>query len=334
MLWEGKTLLKRQKTEHKTNKKDIDMASIIKKYGLVMAFVVIFTILSLTSGTFFTTTNLMNVVRQISINGIIALGMTFVILTGGIDLSVGSLVAVAGVIAGSIINVNPNLAWPAFFAGVMACGVFGFITGAMIVKFDIPPFVATLAMMTIARGFALVYSNGRPYVLTSDSFAVFGQGYVGPIPVPVVILILTSIVMSVLLMYTKFGRYVYAVGGNEKAARASGVSIGKTKLLVYTISGILTGLAGVILASRINSGQPAIGTSYELDAIAAVVIGATSLVGGVGSIMGTMLGFLIIGIINNGLNLLNVSSYYQLIVKGVIIAGAVILDQKTKRASK
>ena len=161
MLWEGKTLLKRQKTEHKTNKKDIDMASIIKKYGLVMAFVVIFTILSLTSGTFFTTTNLMNVVRQISINGIIALGMTFVILTGGIDLSVGSLVAVAGVIAGSIINVNPNLAWPAFFAGVMACGVFGFITGAMIVKFDIPPFVATLAMMTIAKGFALVYSNGR-----------------------------------------------------------------------------------------------------------------------------------------------------------------------------
>lgn len=327
-------MLLNRKTGQTVGTNNINVADLLRKYGLVIALAVLVIILSVVTNTFFTAQNLFNVVRQISINGIIALGMTFVILTGGIDLSVGSLVAIAGVVAGSILNVNPDYAWIAFIAGILASSVFGMITGGMVVKFDIPPFIATLAMMTIARGVALVYSNGRPYILASDTFKAFGQGYIGPIPIPVVVLILMAVVTAVILTNTRFGRYVYAVGGNEKAARASGVKIGKTKFFVYTISGVLSGLAGVILASRINSGQPAIGTGYELDAIAAVVIGGTSLVGGEGTILGTILGFFIIGIINNGLDLLNVSSYYQQIVKGLIIVGAVILDQKTKKYSK
>lgn len=319
------------KLRDQNNMENTDVFEMLKKYGLVIVLVLMVIVLSLISETFFTVTNLINVLRQISINGIIALGMTFVILSAGIDLSVGSLVAVSGVIAGSILNVNPQLVLVAVVAGILASGFFGMISGIMVVKFDIPPFVATLAMMTIARGFALVYTDGRPYILDSQGFKVIGQGYLGPIPIPVIILFITIIVMQVILNLTKFGRYVYAIGGNENAAKASGVSVGKTKLFVYTLSGLLTGLSGVILASRINSGQPAIGVSFEMDAIAAVVIGGTSLSGGVGSISGTILGFLIIGIINNGLNLLNVSSYYQLIVKGLIIAGAVILDQKTKK---
>lgn len=309
----------------------VDYKEILRKYGLLLALLLLVVILSFISKTFFTAHNLMNVVRQISINGLIALGMTFVILTGGIDLSVGSLVAVSGVIAGSILNNNPEQFIPAAIAAIIVSGIFGFITGGLIVKFNLPPFIATLAMLTIARGFALVYSDGRPYILDSEPFKVFGQGYLGPIPVPVIILVIMCLFTFVLLNWTKFGRYVYAVGGNEQAAKASGVRVGKILLSVYMLNGLLTGLAGVVLASRINSGQPAIGESYELDAIASVVIGGTSLTGGVGNIIGTILGFFIIGIINNGLNLLNVSSYYQLIVKGVIIIAAVILDQKTKK---
>jgi ribose/xylose/arabinose/galactoside ABC-type transport system permease subunit len=309
----------------------ISVSDMLRKYGLVFAILIMVVVLSSISGTFFTSTNIINVLRQISINGILALGMTFVILTSGIDLSVGSLVAVSGVVCGSIVFNNPDAIWLGFLGGVLVCGLFGAITGFMIMKFRIPGFIATLAMMTIARGFALVYSDGRPYVLTSEKFKLFGQGYVGIIPVPVVILIIVVLLTLSLLYYTKFGRYVYAIGGNPNAARASGINVGLTTMIVYTLNGLLAGLAGVILASRINSGQPAIGVSYEMDAIAAVVIGGTSLSGGIGKISGTILGFLIIGIINNGLNLLNVSSYYQQIVKGLIIAGAVILDTTSKR---
>lgn len=319
----------------KSNKwtiENMNIGAIFRKYGLGIVLVIMVVALSIVSESFFTSENLINVIRQISINGILALGMTFVILTGGIDLSVGSLVAVAGVVTGSIINNSPDSVGYAFFAGILVCAIFGMVSGLMVAKFNIAPFVATLSVMTIARGFSLVYSDGRPYVLTSKAFEFFGKGYMGPIPIPVVILVAVTILMGVLLYFTKFGRYVCAVGGNENAAKVSGVNINKVKITVYTLCGALSGLAGVILASRINSGQPAIGNGYELDAVAAVVIGGTSLTGGVGSVIGTVMGFVIIGIINNGLNLLNVSSYYQLIVKGAIIAGAVILDQKTKKS--
>lgn len=308
-----------------------DTSDLIRKYGLVLVLLVMVLTLTFVSDSFFTSTNIINVLRQISINGILALGMTFVVITGGIDLSVGSLVAVSGVVCGSIVFAHPDSILFAVVAGILVCGAFGFLNGFMVKQFGIPGFIATLASMTIARGFALVYSDGRPYVLTSDSFKVIGQGYLGFVPIPVCILILVVAVAAVLLYLTKFGRYVYAVGGNPNASRASGINVGLNLLAVYTLNGILAGLAGVVLASRIGSGQPAIGVSYEMDAIAAVVIGGTSLMGGVGRISGTVFGFLIIGIINNGLNLLNVSSYYQQIVKGVIIAGAVILDQSSKK---
>jgi len=304
---------------------------LIRKYGLLLVLVVMVGIMSSVSKYFFTVTNIFDILRQVSINGILAIGMTFVIITGGIDLSVGSLVAVSGVICGSIVFNNPNSVFFGIIASVLVSGVFGFLNGFLVKQFRVPGFIATLAMMTIARGFALVYSDGRPYVLTSKSFKVIGQGYLGFIPVPVCILILVIVLMAAILYQTKFGRYVYAVGGNSNAAKASGINVGFIFLAVYTLNGLIAGLAGVVLASRISSGQPAIGVSYELDAIAAVVIGGTSLTGGVGRIAGTVLGFLIIGVINNGLNLLNVSSYYQQIVKGVIIVGAVILDQASKK---
>lgn len=309
----------------------LNAQEIFRRYGLIIAFFIMVLILSIISPTFLTPRNIVNVLRQVSINGIIALGMTFVILIAAIDLSVGSLVAVAGVIAGSIIVVNPNAVFYAILAGMGVCAVFGFLSGVMISKLNIPAFIASLAMLTIARGFALVYANGRPYILTSESFKALGQGYVGPIPIPVVILGIVAIVLSIILYLTRFGRHVFAVGGNVNAAVLSGVNTHKITIFVFTISGALAGLSGTILASRINSGQPSIGSGFELDAIASVVIGGTSLNGGSGKIYGTILGFLIIGIINNGLNLLNVSSYYQLIVKGLIIAGAVMLDQATNK---
>jgi ribose/xylose/arabinose/galactoside ABC-type transport system permease subunit len=321
-----------EKHNVKKGLKNTDYMDIIRKYGILLILLAIALFLSIISPVFLTFNNLLNVVRQISINGIIAVGMTFVIIIGGIDLSVGSIVAVAGVIAGSILSTNPSNVFYAVFAAIVASAIFGLLNGLLVSKFNIAAFVATLATMTIARGFALVYTNGKPYVLASKSFSTLGQGYLGAIPVPVVILVIVVAIMSIMLNFTKFGRYVYALGGNENATKVSGINVSRVKTWVFVVNGALAGLAGVILASRINSGQPAIGTGFELDAIAAVVIGGTSLTGGVGTISGTIIGSLIIGIINNGLNLLNVSSYYQQIVKGLIIAIAVIVDMRSKKS--
>ncbi|MBN2979959.1 ABC transporter permease [Cohnella algarum] len=304
----------------------------LRKYGLIGILLLAVIVLSIVSDAFLTFTNLMNVLRQVSINGILAVGMTFVILTAGIDLSIGSMMAVSAVIAASIVSYNPDLAIVALLAGMLASGALGGVSGTMSAKLNVAPFVATLAMMTIARGIALIYTNGRPIVIDSPSFKFLGQGYLGPIPFPVVLFILVTVIMSIILYKTKFGRYIFAVGGNENAAHISGIRVSRVKIWVYVINGLLAGLAGVLLASRISSGQPNSGMGYELDAIAAVVIGGTSLFGGRGSMLGTIVGVLIIGVINNGLNLLDVSSYWQQIIKGVIIAGAVILDQRAKRA--
>ncbi len=313
---------------------NMNLSDMLRKYGLLMAIVIMMVELSVLSNVFLTGENLINVLRQVSINGIMALGVTLVILTGGIDLSVGSLLAVSGVIIGSIITKNPGAAIPAIFAGIAVCALFGMVSGLFIAKLRVPPFVATLAMMTVARGFALVYANGRPYIITTKSYEFLGKGSFLGIPVPVIILILMILLTVVILNTTRWGRYIYAIGGNEAAAKMSGVAIDRIKIFVYTFSGALTGLAGAVLASRIASGQPAVGEGYELDAIAAVVIGGTSLNGGVGSVFGTILGFLIIGIISNGLTLLGVSSYYQQIVKGIIILAAVLLDISSKGKGK
>ncbi|KIL35486.1 sugar ABC transporter permease [Cohnella kolymensis] len=306
---------------------------ILHKYGLILILLLTVLILSFISETFLTWTNLMNVLRQVSINGILAVGMTLVILTAGIDLSIGSLMAVSGVIAASMVQGDSGfgLILLAVLAGMAAGGALSGISGTMSAKLNVAPFIATLAMMTVARGLALIYTNGRPMVVESKTFLALGQGYIGPIPTPVVIFAVVCVVIGVLLNMTKFGRYIYAIGGNESAAKASGVNVNRVKIGVYLINGLLAGLAGVLLASRISSGQPNSGMGYELDAIAAVVIGGTSLFGGVGTITGTIVGVLIIGVINNGLNLLDVSSYYQQIIKGLIIAIAVILDQRSKR---
>lgn len=314
--------------------KKINVNYMLKKYGLFIVLISAVILLSLISDVFFTAENLMNIVRQISINGILAVGMTLIILTGGIDLSIGSLMAVAAVIAASIVKPYPELVIPAVIAALLASGALSAISGMIVSRLKVAPFIATLAMTTIARGIAMIYTNGRPIMIMSEPFLFIGKGYVGPFPILVIILVVVVAIASVMLNNTNFGRYIYAIGGNKNAALVSGINVSKSILWVYILNGFLCGLAGIMLASRIGSGQPNSGGGYEIDAIAAVVIGGTSMMGGTGSISGTIAGALIIGIMNNGLNLLNVSSYYQQIVKGLIIVGAVILDQRAKNSPR
>lgn len=300
----------------------------LSKYGIFIAFLGICVLLSLTTPYFFTPQNILIILRQVSINGILAIGVTFVIIAGGIDLSLGSVLALTGVVAASF--AHPGT-YPLIVPVLLGIGVgilVGAVNGLTITVGRVAPFIVTLGMMTIARGLALVWSNGRPVTNLSPAFNDIGGGDLLYIPVPILLFVLVIIISAVILKYTRTGRYIYAVGGNENAARASGIRINRVKLFAYIICGGLAGLAGIVLAARITTGQPNAGIAYELDAIAAVVIGGTSLMGGRGSIAGTVIGVLIIGVINNGLDLLNVTSYYQQIIKGVIIISAVLLDRK------
>lgn len=308
--------------------KNIDYKHILRKYGIGLVLLSLWIVLSIVSETFRTPANSLNILRQVSMNGVIAVGMTYVIMTGGIDLSVGSLVAVAGVIVGSILTLNPSMVLIAVLAAIAVCVFFGAMNGFFISQANVPAFIATLATMTIARGFAYVYSNGKPYILKSEGFKLLGAN-----TTPILFFLAVVLIAHIILSKTTFGRYVYATGGNEKATSASGINVKAVYLKVYLLSGGLAGLAGVILAARTNSGQPAVGQGYELDAIAAVVIGGTSMTGGSGSIIGTLVGVLIIGTLNNGLNLLDVSSYYQMIVKGFIILAAVYFDLRSKKVA-
>lgn len=301
------------------------------KYGILIALLVICIILSIATPYFFTAQNLIIVLRQVSINGILAIGVTFVIIAGGIDLSLGSVVALTGVIAASFAHPGMYPVIVPVMLALLSGALIGAINGLTITLGKVAPFIVTLGMMTIARGLALVLSNGRPVTNLSPSFNFIGGGDVLYIPVPILLFGLVILISSVILKYTRIGRYIYAVGGNENAAKASGIRVGRVKLFAYVMCSGLAALAGIVLASRITTGQPNAGIAYELDAIAAVVIGGTSLLGGRGSIAGTVIGVLIIGVINNGLDLLNVSSYYQQIIKGVIIVGAVLLDRKNAR---
>jgi ribose transport system permease protein len=282
---------------------------------------------------FLSLSNLLNVLRQTSINSIIAAGMTFVILTGGIDLSVGSILAIAGAIAASMLAGGVNAAL-VILAALAIGALIGAFNGLVISKGKVQPFITTLATMTIIRGYTLVYTQGKPistgYEKNAEIFSKVGEGYFLGIPVPIYLIIAVFAISFYILKYTRLGRYVYALGGNEDATFLSGLNTNKIKIYVYTISGIFSALAGLIITSRLSSAQPQAGSGYELDAIAAVVLGGTSSAGGTGGVIGTIVGALIIGILNNALNLMDVSSYYQLLVKGSVILVAVLLDRKQK----
>ena len=297
--------------------------------GIIIAFIVLYAFLALnpvTSRAFLKSQNMFNVLRQRSTNLYLACGMTMVIILGGIDLSVGSIVALSGCVAAAGV-VRYGLPLPAaILLGLCVGVVFGMFNGAIIAKTTIPPFIVTLATMDIARGFAYVYTGGSPVRIVSKEWQFIGAGYIGKIPTPVVILVIVLIITGILMNSTKFGRHIYAVGGNVQAAVFSGISVTKVKFWVYTYSGLMAGIAGVVLASRMYSGQPTAGNGAELDAIAAVVVGGTSMSGGAGKIGGTIIGALIIGFLNNGLNLMNVNSFWQYVVKGIVILLAVFMD--------
>lgn len=306
-------------------------ATLIRNQGILVAFVVLCVVLSLSSEFFLTWGNLTNVIRQTAINGILAIGLTFVILGKGIDLSVGSIMALAGAVAASFAVVpDPS---PISFAilAALATGILGgAVNGVLIAYVRLPAFVVTLGMLSAARGLVYIYTNGRPISNLSPTFLWFGNGSISGVPVPIVTLMLVFAVAAFVLRYTVFGRHVYAVGGSERAAKTSGIRSEVIILSTYAIAGLLSGLAGLILTARTTAALPQAGVAYELDAIAAVVIGGTSLNGGRGSLIGTLFGALIIGTINNGLDLLGVSSYYQQVVKGAIIVCAVMIDRSRK----
>lgn len=290
---------------------------------VALAFVSIF--FSIASPTFLTKTNLLNVLRQISMNAIIAFGMTFVLLTGGIDLSVGSVMAMVNCFSiGMMVDGVPIGA--AIASGVLMGAIVGLVNGLIIAKAKIPAFITTLAMMTIARGTAYVYTGGKPVRFDNDMLSWFGNGYVGAVPVPVIVMFICFAILFFVLHKIRFGTRVFAVGGNREAAVFSGIKVDKIEVIVYTICGLLAGLAGMIMSARMLSAQPTSGEGAEINAISAVVLGGTSMNGGIGSMAGTLIGALFIGILNNGLNIIGVSSYWQEIIKGIVILIAVFFD--------
>lgn len=300
--------------------------------GTIVALIILIVFVSVLNPAFLQVNNLLNLMRQLIINGFIALGMTFVILTGGIDLSVGSTLALTSAIFAGLLQGG----MPTILAILIALGlglILGLVNGILITKGKLAPFIVTLATMTIFRGLTLVYMDGRPIAGPKDDFAFqfLGKGQFFGIPFQVILFIIAYLILWILLTKTSYGRKIYAVGGNEKASFISGIKIDKVKILVYVISALMAVLSGLVLTSRLNSAQPTAGSAYEMDAIAAVVLGGTSMTGGNGSLTGTLIGILILGVLNNGLNLLGVSSFYQQIVKGVVILIAVLIDRKRNK---
>ncbi|WP_019122769.1 ABC transporter permease [Brevibacillus massiliensis] len=295
--------------------------------GILIGFLVLCIIISIVNSSFLTANNLLNVLRQTSTNLYLALAMTMIIILGGIDLSVGSIMAVVGVVTSSLIALFGAPVLVAVAAGLAVGVLFGALNGYVVATTVIPPFIVTLATMNIARGAAYVLTDGKPIRVMSDSFNFIGSGYIGGVlPTPVLYLVILLIICYLIMNKTKLGRYMYAVGGNAEAAKFSGINIKRIKLFAYTFSGLMAAVAGIVLASRMFSGQPTAGNGAELDAIAAVVLGGTSMTGGYGRIGGTVIGALIIGVLSNGLNLMGVSSFWQYIVKGIVIMVAVYAD--------
>lgn len=304
-----------------------------RQFGTLIGLLALMLVLWILTPYFFTVPNLLNVAQQTSINAIIAVGMTFVIITAGIDLSVGSIVAFSGVVLASVLRAG----LPVPLALVVGLGVgllSGLVNGLLITYGRLPPFISTLGMMSVARGGALLYSQGRPISGFSESFRLLATGETFHIPNPVIIMVLVYVTAHFVLTRTKLGRYTYAIGGNEEAASLSGVNVRFYKAMVYGLSGLLSGLGAIILTARLNSAQPIAGIMYELDAIAATVIGGTSLMGGEGRVIGTLIGAFIMGVLRNGLNLLGISSFVQQTVIGSVIILAVLIDMALKKQRK
>jgi ribose/xylose/arabinose/galactoside ABC-type transport system permease subunit len=302
------------------------LTSGLKKYGIFLGFLAIVIVLSLLSPAFLTFRNLANIVRQTSIHGIMAVGMTFVILTAGIDLSVGSMLALAGVLCASF----EHQGWPlplVVAATLLVGSLLGLLNGLVITKGKVTPFVVTLGMMSIARGAAHLFTGAQPISGFSAEFRFLGAGEVLGVPTPILLFLLSVVAAAALLGRTRWGRYLYAIGGNPRAARLSGIPVDRCTTLAYVVCGLTAAASAIVLTGRLNAAESIAGAGYELDVIASVVIGGTSLAGGRGGVWGTLLGALLIGTINNGMNLLQISAYFQLVVKGLIIVGAVLLDR-------
>jgi len=308
------------------------LLNILTKYRTVSVLVLILIVAAFSSDAFFTVGNILNVVRQVSITAIIAAGMTFVILTGGIDLSVGSVVALSGALSAATMVGTGSLPC-AIGVALLVGATIGLLNGLFINKGNIPPFITTLAVMVLVRGCVLVFTNGSPIATKSDAYNFLGKGYFLGIPFPIIVLIVLYLLCYGVLKYTKFGRSVFCLGGNREATRLSGINISRVEVLVYGISGVLAGLTGMILTARLGSAQPTAGSGYELDAIASVILGGTSLSGGQGSILFTVIGALILGVLDNILVLINVSPFASNIVKGAVILLAVLADSKFKLIS-
>lgn len=304
----------------------------LDKMGIVLVVILTFIIFAVLDSQFLTWSNLLNMIRQTAINGILAAGMTFVILTGGIDLSVGAIVALSGVCG---VYFSLHMPTPlAVLLGVCVGALAGFVNGFLTAKTRLPSIIVTLGSMTYLRGIAYVVTGGYPLVLVSESFKKIGMGYLGPVPIPIIIMLLVYAVFFVILRYTVFGRNVYMIGGNKEAAYLTGIKVVPRLVWVYTISGICSAIAGIILAARLFSGQPNVGMGYELDAIAAVVLGGTSLAGGMGTIIGSLFGAIFMGALSNGLTLMSVPYYWQLIIKGLVIILAIYIDHLRQRNTR
>ncbi len=301
-----------------------DLRAFFRRFGIGFSLLLLALLLTLLSERFLTTNNLINIFRQATINGIIAVGMTVVIMTRGIDLSVGSILALTSIVTADLLQQGQAVG-VALLVGLGLGALLGLFNGLLVTRLRVPPFIATLGMMVFARGAALTYTQGKPITGLPESFRAIGTGAVWGIPLPIIVAGVVFGVGYFLLKQTRHGVAIYGIGGNETAARYAGLPVRRYIILVYVLSGLLAALAGMILTARLNSAQPVAGEGYEFDAIAAVVVGGASFSGGIGSVGGTLLGSLIIEVIKNGLNLLNVSSFYQDVIKGMVIALALLI---------
>lgn len=324
--------IKNRRGEHPISRQRKSVNNLLQVAGILPILILICILFALLSPNFLTPGNIVNIFRQASINIVLATGMTFVILTGGIDLSVGSILAVSAVVS-VLVSLVPGLGWAGAIAGLLTGLLLGLVNGGLITFLSVPPFIVTLGSLTALRGIAFLVANGTTVLNRDLNFAWVGNNYLGPVPWLVIIAILTVVVSWFVLRQTVLGVQIYAVGGNERAARLTGIKVNRVLLFVYGVSGLLAGLAGIMSASRLYSATGMLGQGYELDAIAAVILGGTSFTGGIGTIGGTLLGALIIGVLNNGLTLLNMSYFWQLVVKGLVIIVAVMID-RLRRSSR
>lgn len=305
------------------NEKKLSFNALFERFGMLIIFIGLFIVCSIISPVFLKTTNLLNVARQVSIIGIVSIGMTFVILTGGIDLSVGPILACSALLVAGMKFTGPIIT---FLIAILFGFLAGLLNGVVITRFKVQPFIVTLGAMSTYVGLGLMYSGGHPIIGTPEALAFLGQGKIGEVPVQAIIFAIVAVLAWLILKYTPLGRYTYAIGGNAEASKLSGIAVEKVTMFIYGISGLLSGFAGVIMATHLNVGEASLGNGMEMDVIAAVVIGGTSLKGGKGTVLGSVIGVLIIGVLSNLLNLVNVPGYTQMFLKGIIIVGAAILQ--------